>query len=271
MYPAFVRGCQLPLSLFHPRWLFDGPLVLHESWQILWEGTQQAPSPAREPDMSRSRFHGRGKEMVKGAAMETVLLLRQCPPSVAENYTVAVRDMNAALLELPPFPLPQPNAREFPTSWKRRMTGYEAAIQEQRNAAVRCRRQLIQAPEDDDFRQAYTQEAVARIIERHSQFDPPPPPSLSPASPTPPSLPNSSSSSDSESPRNVDPGGVSGGHRSWSTIARQRKTWQRRRGEREGQGNHEAQAREEGIDSGSGNVTAPGWLCATTQQYRTAR
>jgi hypothetical protein len=30
MYPAFVRGCQLPLSLFHPRWLFDGPPVLHK-------------------------------------------------------------------------------------------------------------------------------------------------------------------------------------------------------------------------------------------------
>ena len=59
--------------------------------------------------------------------METVLLLRQCPPSVAENFTVAVRDMNAVLLEkeqllltrgekapleLPP-PFPEPNARDF--------------------------------------------------------------------------------------------------------------------------------------------------------------
>jgi hypothetical protein len=75
--------------------------------------------------------------MVKGAAMETVLLLRQCPPSVAENFAVAVRDMNAVLiekqqqllaraekapLELPP-PLPQPNARDFSTSRKRKMTG----------------------------------------------------------------------------------------------------------------------------------------------------
>ena len=30
MYPAFVDSCQLPLSLFHPRWLFDGPVVLHK-------------------------------------------------------------------------------------------------------------------------------------------------------------------------------------------------------------------------------------------------
>jgi hypothetical protein len=127
MYPAFVRGSQLPLSLFHPRWLYDGPPVLHERWEMSWkdgDNALRAPSPSRLPETSRSRFHGRGEEMVKGAAMETVLLLRQCPPSVAENFAVAVRDMNAVLLEkqqellarakaapleLPP-PLPQPNA-----------------------------------------------------------------------------------------------------------------------------------------------------------------
>jgi hypothetical protein len=59
----------------------------------------QRSSPARAPDMSLIHFHGHCKEMVKGAAMEMVFLLRQCPPSVAENYTVAVCDMNAVLLE----------------------------------------------------------------------------------------------------------------------------------------------------------------------------
>jgi hypothetical protein len=73
--------------------------------------------------------------------METVLLLRQCPSSVAENYAVAVRDMNAVLLEKQQqllaraeetrlellLPLPQPNAHEFPSSRKRKMTGFEAA------------------------------------------------------------------------------------------------------------------------------------------------
>lgn len=101
--------------------------------------------------------------MVKGAAIKTVLLLQQRPPSVAENYTVTVRDIK--ILKLP---APQLYAREFPTSQNRRMTGYEAAIHEQGDAAVRLRRQLIQAQEDDDFRQAYTKEAVTRIIERHS-------------------------------------------------------------------------------------------------------
>jgi hypothetical protein len=37
--------------------------------------------------------------MVKGAAMEAVLLLRQCPLGIAENFAVAVCDISAALLE----------------------------------------------------------------------------------------------------------------------------------------------------------------------------
>ena len=73
-----------------------------------------------------------------------------------------------APLELPP-PLPQPNAHEFPTSRKWKMTGYEAAIQEERDALVRRRRDAKQAQEDEDFHRQYREEVVARIIGRHSQ------------------------------------------------------------------------------------------------------
>jgi hypothetical protein len=148
--------------------------------------------------------------MVKGAAMETVFLLRQGPPSVAENYAIAVRGMNAVLLEkqqllaraketplkLPP-PLPLPNAREFPTSWKRMMTGFEAAIQEERDAVVRRQRDATQAQEDEDYRLQYREEAVERIIERHSQQQQSPPPSLAPRMPQPQSPLNIPSNSDS--------------------------------------------------------------------------
>jgi hypothetical protein len=68
------------------------------SWKT-GEDALRTLSLARGPDLSRSRFYGRGEEMIKGAAMETVLLLRQCSPSVAENSVVAVRDMDAVLLE----------------------------------------------------------------------------------------------------------------------------------------------------------------------------
>jgi hypothetical protein len=37
--------------------------------------------------------------MVKGAAIEVVLLLWKCPPSLVENYAVAVYNINAVLLK----------------------------------------------------------------------------------------------------------------------------------------------------------------------------
>jgi hypothetical protein len=162
--------------------------------------------------------------------METVLLLRQCPPSVAENFAVAVREMNAVLLEKQqqllaraekaPFelpPLPQPNTRDFPTSRKRKMTGVEAALQEERDAVVRRRREIRQAEEDEDFRQRYHEEAIARILARHSQQQQPStPPSLSPSLslsvPPPPlnSPPSGMSSSSSSSSSNSDSDSDSG-------------------------------------------------------------
>jgi hypothetical protein len=36
LYPATRNGTAIPLSLFHLRWLLDGPAVLHEPWKMLW-------------------------------------------------------------------------------------------------------------------------------------------------------------------------------------------------------------------------------------------
>ena len=156
--------------------------------------------------------------------METVLLLQQCPPSVAENFAIAVCNMNAVLIEkqqqllaraeeaplelLPP--LLEPNARDFPTSRKRKITGLEAALQEERDKLVRRRREMRQAEEDEAFRLQYCEEAIARINARHSQQQrPSPSPSPAPSSsvpaplpplnPPPSGMPSTSSSSSSES------------------------------------------------------------------------
>jgi hypothetical protein len=150
--------------------------------------------------------------MVKGAAMETVILLQQCPPSVAENYAVAVCNINAVLLEKQQqllaqaeqtplellLPLLQLNACEFPTSRKRKMTGFEAAIQEECDTLVRRQRDAQQAQEDEDYCLQYCKEAVECITKRHSQRQQPsdchPPPSPSPSVP-------SSSDSETEEPQ----------------------------------------------------------------------
>jgi hypothetical protein len=73
MYPAFLKDCQLPLSLFYPRWLFDGLPVLHERWKMLWSDSTKVPLPTRIPETSRSRFHGRGEEMVNSVGSSVVV------------------------------------------------------------------------------------------------------------------------------------------------------------------------------------------------------
>jgi hypothetical protein len=81
------------------------------------------------------------------------------PLSIAENFAVADRDMNAVLLEKQQQLLTRaeettlkPNTRDFPTSWKRKMTGPEAALQKERDVLVRRRREIRQAKENEGFR-----------------------------------------------------------------------------------------------------------------------
>ena len=67
---------------------------------------------------------------------------------------------------------------------------------------MRRRREIRQAVEDEDFRQRYHEEAIVRILARHSQQQQPsappsPSPSLSLSVPPPPSGMSSSSSSSS--------------------------------------------------------------------------
>ena len=147
------------------------------------------------------------------------------PPSIAENFVVTVRNMTAALiekqyellarasaapLELPPA-LPKPNAYDFPTSQKRKMTGHEAAMQEEIDAAVRRRREVIEAGVEYNDRRHYTEQAVRDIIERHSQRQKPlpsPPPATSFLLLLLPPLGTASP------PTNLGLGEVSGGHKS---------------------------------------------------------
>jgi hypothetical protein len=76
--------------------------------------------------MARRRRNGEGGR----AAPEAVLLRRNCLSG--EIYVLAIRDMNDVplkkwhdlLTRAEAAPLPQPNAREFPTGRKRKMTGY---------------------------------------------------------------------------------------------------------------------------------------------------
>jgi hypothetical protein len=131
------------------------------------------------------------------------------------------------------------------------MTGFEAAILEERDALVRRRRDAQQAQEDEDYRLQYREEAVERITERHSQQQQPsePPPSSIPISISKYTLLQQQQDREATTVQARGPEDAKAG---------------RQQPDSEGSGSGEveatAQTREEGIGGGSGDVAAARWV-----------
>ncbi len=61
MYTSVIEQCQLPLSLFHPRWHFDGPAVLHDHWVMKWDSEEpEARGPTLADRYSGDRYAAHG-------------------------------------------------------------------------------------------------------------------------------------------------------------------------------------------------------------------
>jgi hypothetical protein len=163
LYKVFVDNVPIPLSLFHPRWLLDGPAVLHERWTMSWDLTlnlQQQSSDRHTGD----RYSRRGEDLIMEAALAAIEKHKTLPAGQAETFAsrfkigteklaVAQDKLTASLNALPltlPAPLVEPNLRQFPSSRKRAMTGREAAEQEERDKARQRRRAAVQAQEEHD-------------------------------------------------------------------------------------------------------------------------
>jgi hypothetical protein len=76
MYVAYSRECQLPLSLFHPRWPLYGPVVVRRRWKMTWD-KDDLPLPRQLTLEGSDRFRKRGTEMVKTIALAVVHNIRK--------------------------------------------------------------------------------------------------------------------------------------------------------------------------------------------------
>jgi hypothetical protein len=155
MYASVVEECPLPLSLFHPRWLFDGPAVLYDRWVIGWDPEQ--PFPEMGPTLANrhasDRYKARGLHRAEASALAVLDKLKDLPPSMAEAFADSFAKGTESLLaqqakklasrkDFPPV-LPEPLKEETPLLYrkgeKRAMTGEELA-REQEQDALRQRR-----------------------------------------------------------------------------------------------------------------------------------
>jgi hypothetical protein len=83
MLPAVELRRQLPLSLFHPRWLLDGPAVLHDLWKMSWEEDNARPRPDPTAEAVGDRFKGKGEEMLQEVALTALDVIRELPAPAA--------------------------------------------------------------------------------------------------------------------------------------------------------------------------------------------
>ena len=148
LYPAACDGIPIPLSLFHPRWLLDGPAVLYEPWKMSWD-EDYVLQQQEEERYASDRFANRGEDIIQEAALAAIEKLKSLPAAQAETFassfkkgteklTIAQDRLSATLAKMPlelPEPLKEPNLRQFPSSRKRAMTGWEAAEEEERDQA----------------------------------------------------------------------------------------------------------------------------------------
>jgi hypothetical protein len=132
MYSSVVEECPLPLSLFHPQWLFDGPAVLHGCWVMTWDPELDIPAlgPSLTDRHAGDRYAARGLQRAEAAALSVLGKLKSLPPGMAESFAESFAKGIDSLLvqqnkklasrkEFPPT-LPEPLVEETPLIYKKR-------------------------------------------------------------------------------------------------------------------------------------------------------
>jgi hypothetical protein len=72
LYKAFVDDVAIPLSLFHPRWLLDGPAFLPERWAMSWDLVYEV-LPDRGSRHAGDRFQQRREDLILEIALAALL------------------------------------------------------------------------------------------------------------------------------------------------------------------------------------------------------
>jgi hypothetical protein len=163
LFQACLKDEPIPISLFHPQWLLDGPPALAQPWRMSYQSQEPQQRPGIVEDrQAGDRFRRGGEELLASVALSAELarehlggqegeeLAHAIAGDTAERVSQAMR-MREKRENLParlPDRIHVPVIRAFPHSRKRKraMTGAEAA-----EAALRDRqRKLCKAQREAD-------------------------------------------------------------------------------------------------------------------------
>ena len=166
----YSKNEPIPINLFHPRWLIDGPSVLYTYWQIRLNNHDYSTDELEEARDIGDRSVGAGERLILDTALKMVERHKNLSPGEKEPFALTFKKMCDSLVsqhdkklvrlqELPrrlPDAILQPKLMHLPGR-KRALTGREMAELQEADAARKRRKALhnteIQAQNDAELEQ----------------------------------------------------------------------------------------------------------------------
>ena len=87
----------IPLNLFHPRWLIDGPTVLHKPWYIRLNNFDYTIDEYLGTQDTRDRATGAGEQLIIDTTLAMVEKHKNLPPGEKKAFALAFKKVNDTL------------------------------------------------------------------------------------------------------------------------------------------------------------------------------
>jgi hypothetical protein len=171
----YSNDLPLPPNLFDPRWLFDGPPVLYEMWEMRIDNPDYSQATVFEDRYAGDRFADRGGQLIIDTAVLMAEKHKNLPPEDAAKFAFAFKEVSNTLAarqdqklkgkEAFPPRLPEPQIQpklKFGPGRKRALTGREIADQQEADEARARRKAERLAQEQEEIEDLLVEGALVR-------------------------------------------------------------------------------------------------------------
>ena len=171
----YSNDLPLPPNLFDPRWLFDGPPVLYETWEMRIDNPDYSQATVFEDRYAGDRFADRGGQLIIDTAVLMAEKHKNLPPEDAVKFAFAFKEVSNTLAarqdqklkgkEAFPPRLPEPQIQpklKFGPGRKRALTGREIADQQEADEARARRKAERLAQEQAEIEDLLVEGALVR-------------------------------------------------------------------------------------------------------------
>jgi hypothetical protein len=154
----YYKNEPIPINLFYPRWLINGPSFLREPWHIRLDNHDFSKGELIEDRYAGDRSARAGEQLIINTSLRIVEIHKSLPAGEKETFAQAFKKLCDSLaknqderldrLKAMPRRLPdlirQPKVTFIPGR-KRALTGREAADLQEKDEARRRRKAQIKA------------------------------------------------------------------------------------------------------------------------------